>query len=143
MQAFRDPAEFKRVFTRVFELMNEHPEVGRPLRDAHAPHRFVITDLGLTLHVDAAPEADEKEGRFLTWTWDAVPWEPLVTMRMASATANRYFQGKENLAIALALGRIKIAGPPITLLKLAPITLPIHPVYRRWLEQSGLTHLLA
>jgi hypothetical protein len=47
------------------------------------------------------------------------------------------------VAIALALGRVKIAGPPATLLKLAPVTKPVHPLYRKWLEESGQRHLLA
>jgi len=143
MKGFRDAAEFRRVFERIFELMNETPAVGRKLRDARAPHRFVITDLGLEFHVTAAPEADETKGRFLRWTWDEPDWEPVVTMRMSSEVANRYFQGKENVALAVALGRVKISGPPITLLQLAPVTNPIHPVYRAWLEKEGLRHLLA
>ena len=143
MKGFRDVDEFRRVFERIFELMNETPEVGRKLRDARAPHRFVITDLGLEFHVNAAPDADEKKGRFLQWTWEKPAWEPVVTMRMSSDVANRYFQGKENVALALALGRVKIAGPPTTLLKLAPVTKPVHPLYRKWLEESGQRHLLA
>jgi hypothetical protein len=64
-------------------------------------------------------------------------------MRMASDVANRFFQGKESVPLALALGRVKLSGPPLTLLQLAPVTNPIHPVYRAWLKKSGLDHLLA
>lgn len=64
-------------------------------------------------------------------------------MRMSSETANRFFQGKETVALALAVGRVKLSGPVLTILGLAPVTNPIHAVYRRWLEQSGLGHLLA
>ncbi len=143
MTRFRDEAEFQRVFERIFTLMNEHPQVGRALRDAHAPHRFVITDLGLEFNVTAAPDADEAQGRFLRWTWGPPGWDPLITMKMSSDTANRFFQGKENVALAVALGRVKLSGPLVTILRLAPVTNPIHPVYRRWLEESGLKHLVA
>jgi hypothetical protein len=136
--AFHDAGEFKRVFEHVFELMNETPEVGRPLHDAHAPHRFVIDDLGLEMNVDAADD-----GRFLRWVWGPPPWKPAITLRMSSETANRFFQGKENIALAVALGRVKLKGPLLTILKLAPVTNPIHPVYRKWLADSGLRHLLA
>ena len=142
-EGFQSAGEFRRVFERVFELMNEHPEVGRTLRDAHAPHRFLITDLGLEFNVTAAPDAEEKEGRFLRWTWGPAPWEPTITMRMSSEAANRFFQGRENVALAIALGRVKLSGPLLTILRLAPATNPIHPVYRRWLETSGRSHLLA
>ena len=143
MKGFRDKEEFRRVFERIFELMNETPAVGRKLRDAHAPHRFVITDLDLEFNVTAAPEADEASGRFLRWTWGRADWEPVITMRMASDVANRFFQGKESVPLAIAFGRVKLAGPPLTLLQLAPVTNPIHPVYRDWLRRSGLDHLLA
>ncbi len=143
MGGVRSEAEFRRAFERIFELRNETPAVGRTLRDAHAPHRFVITDLGLEFHVDGEPPEAERQGRFLRWRWGEAPWKPVVTMQMTSEVANRYFQGKENVAIALALGRVKIAGPPATLLKLAPVTKPIHPLYRKWLEESGHRHLLA
>ena len=143
VKGFRDEAEFRRVFERVFELMNETPAVGRKLRDARAPHRFLITDLGLEFNVTGAPDAEEAKGRFLRWTWGPADWEPVVTMRMASDVANRFFQGKESVPLALALGRVKLSGPPLTLLQLAPVTNPIHPVYRAWLKKSGLDHLLA
>ncbi|MEI7703792.1 MAG: SCP2 sterol-binding domain-containing protein [Deltaproteobacteria bacterium] len=143
MKGFRDAAEFRRVFEQIFQLMNETPEVGRKLRDAHAPHRFVITDLDLEFHVDGAPVSAEKEGKFLRWSWGKADWQPVITMRMSSEVANRFFQGKENVALALALGRVKLSGPPLTLLQLAPVTNPIHPVYRAWLKKSRLDHLLA
>jgi len=143
MRGFRDPEEFKSVFEGLFELMNQNPEVGRTLRDAHAPHRFLITDLGLEFNVTAAEDSEEAAGRYLRWVWGAPPWQPVITMKMSSETANRFFQGKENVPIAVALGRVKVSGPLLTLLRLAPVTNPIHPVYRRWLETSGRTHLLA
>jgi hypothetical protein len=62
MKGFRDESEFRRVFERIFELVNETPAVGRKLRDARAPHRFVITDLNLEFNVTAAPDGDEARG---------------------------------------------------------------------------------
>lgn len=142
MKTFRDPQEFKEAFEHIFVLMNEHPQVGRTLRDAHAPHRFLITDLGLELNVTAAPDSEERQGRFLTWVWGPCDWKPTITLTMSSETANRFFQGKENVALAVALGRVKVSGPIGTILKLAPVTGAIHPVYRHWLEQTGRRHLL-
>ena len=143
MKGFRDRREFQQVLEHVFVLMNEHPKVGRTLRDAHAPHRFVFDDLGLELNVNAAPEAEEKAGRFLEWRWGPAPWTPSITLTMSSETANRFFQGKESVPLALALGRVRISGPLSTILRLAPVTGAIHPIYRQWLQDSGRSHLLA
>ncbi len=103
MKSFRNADEFKRVFEHIFALMNEHPEVGRTLRDAHAPHRFLIEDLGLEFNVTAAADADEKNGRFLRWVWGKPGWEPVITMRMSSDTANRFFQVENTLNMIIML----------------------------------------
>ncbi len=141
--AFRSTDEFKQIFEQIFELMNEHPEVGRTLRDAQAPHAFEIADMGVTFHVNAAPAADEAEGRYLVWTWDTPPWDPLITMSMSSEVANRFFQGKENVLLAVTLGRVKLKGPMAKIIELAPVTKPIHSVYREWLKANGYPHLVA
>ena len=53
-------------------------------------------------------------------------------MSMSSETANKYFQGKENVAIAIARRRIKAGGDVKAALALIPITKPVYaPVLRR------------
>jgi hypothetical protein len=142
MAKFRTEEEFRRVFEHIFVLMNEHPEVGRTLRDARAPHRFQISDFDLEFNVTAADPSEESEGRYLRWCWGPPDWEPLISLQMASDVANRFFQGKENIALAVALGRVKLRGPLSRILELAPVTKPIHPVYRDWLKSEGHDHLL-
>jgi hypothetical protein len=142
MSAFRSEEEFRRVFEHIFQLMNDHPEVGRTLRDARAPHRFEIADFGLEFNVADADPAEEPAGRFLRWCWGAPPWEPMISLKMSSDVANRFFQGKENIALAVAMGRVKLRGPLSKILELAPVTRPIHPIYRAWLQAEGLDHLV-
>jgi hypothetical protein len=145
MGRFKDAGEFKRVFEQIFQLMNDHPKIGRRLRDAKAPHRFEITDFGVVFTVTYAPPEDEAAGRFLRWGWesDGFDAEPLIIMKMTSEVANRFFQGKENIALAIASGRVKLRGPLTKILELAPVTRPVYPVYREWLTNEGYSHLLA
>ena len=63
-------------------------------------------------------------------------------MRMSSETANRYFQGKENVAVAIARRRIRSGGDVAAALKLIPITKPVYAQYRAFLEAEH-PHLLA
>jgi hypothetical protein len=73
----------------------------------------------------------------LVWEWsDDVAWEPKVRMSMESGTANRYFQGKENVAMAIARRRIKTGGDVKAALKLIPITKPVYAQYRSFLEDE-------
>jgi hypothetical protein len=136
--SFDSPKEFKTVMDRVFTMMSEDPEMGPALRDADTPQRFEFTDLDLVVNIRAGGDGEEN----LVWEWtDDVAWEPKVRMEMASETANRYFQGKENVAMAIARRRIKTGGDVKAALKLIPITKPVHEPFRAFLEDEH-PHLL-
>ena len=137
---FRSEKEFQSVIDKVFSMMSEDPDMGPKLRDADVPQRFDFTDVDLVVNIRAArPDEDGN----LHWEWsDDVDWEPKVRMSMSSETANRYFQGKENVAMALARRRIKSGGDVKAALSLIPITKPIYARYREFLEEEH-PHLLA
>src|SRR5688500_10868353 len=119
----KNAKEFREVMDRVFEMMSTDPEMGPKLRDARTPQRFEFPDLDLVVNITYAPEVEG--GRHLRWEWsDAVDWEPEVEMKMDSDVANRYFQGKENIAVALARRRIKSSGNVKKALALIPVTKP-------------------
>lgn len=119
---------------RTFALMSDDPDMGPKLRDADTPQRFEFTDLDLVVNIRAGG-ADEPN---LAWEWsDDVNWEPKVRMAMSSETANRYFQGKENVAIAIARRRIKAGGDVKAALALIPITKPL---YERYTEMVAVDY---
>jgi hypothetical protein len=125
---FDSPKQFREVMDRTFELMSSDPEMGPQLREADVPQRFEFPDLDLVVNIRAA--ASDEAGN-LHWAWtDDVAWEPRVRMEMSSETANRYFQGKENMAVAIARRRIKTGGDVKAALALIPITKPIFERYR-------------
>jgi hypothetical protein len=127
MTTFRSAAEFREVMDRTFALMSEDPQIGPQLRDANTPQRFEFTDLGLVVNIRAGDAAEPN----LAWEWsDDVWWEAKVRMAMSSEIANRYFQGKENVAIAIARRRIKTAGDVRAALAIIPITKPLFARYR-------------
>jgi hypothetical protein len=135
---FRSEKEFRTVIDQVFSMMSEDPEMGPKLRDADVPQRFEFTDLDLVVNIRAAREGEDGN---LHWEWsDDVDWDPKVQMAMSSETANKYFQGKENVAVALARRRIKSGGDVKAALSLIPITKPIYARYREFVE-SEYPHL--
>jgi len=130
---FTSPAEFRDVMDSVFTMMSEDPVMGPKLRDADVPQRFEFTDLDLVLNVRACSPDDDAN---LEWRWsEEVPWSPKVWMKMSSQTANRYFQGRENIAMAIARGRIKTGGDIKASLQLIPITKPIYERYRAFVSE--------
>jgi hypothetical protein len=127
MSTFKSSEEFREVMDRTFTLMSDDPEIGPKMREADTPQRFEFTDLELVVNIRSG-RPDEPN---LAWEWsDEVSWEPKVKMTMSSETANRYFQGKENVAIAIARRRIKTGGDVKAALAILPITKPLFSRYR-------------
>ena len=93
------------------------------------PQRFEFDDLDMVVNIRAATEGEDGN---LHWEWtDDVDWEPKVRMKMSSEVANKYFQGKENVAIAIARRRIKTGGDVKAALSLIPITKPVYERYKQ------------
>jgi hypothetical protein len=135
---FSSPHEFKQVMDELFTMLSEDPEMGPALRDADVPQRFEFEDLDLVMNIRAAKSGDPRphEHKNLHWEWsDEVDWEPRVRMKMSSEVANRYFQGKENIPLAIARRRIKTGGDIKASLALIPVTKPAYARYREMLQE--------
>jgi putative sterol carrier protein len=127
--------QFRACIDRVFEMMSTDPEMGPKLREAETPQRFEFPDVDLVVNITSADEV--VDGHNLVWSWsDDVDWEPDVKMEMDSDVANKYFQGKENVAMAIARRRIKTSGNVKKALALIPITKPVYAMYREFLERE-------
>ena len=140
MSKFKSADEFREVMDEVFTMMSTDPEMGPKLRAAETPQRFEFPDLDLVVNITYREDGGDEN---LRWDWtDDVDWEPEVKMTMDSDVANRYFQGKENVAMAIARRRIKTSGNVKKALALIPITKPIYARYRELLERE-YPHLVA
>jgi len=138
VSGFKSAEECREVIDRAFDLMSRDPVIGPKLRYAETPQRWEFPDLGLVVNIDA----DRDGSGNLRWEWsDDVDWEPEVYMTMDSAIANRYFQGKENIAMAVARRRIETSGNVRKALALVPVTKPVFPLYRAMLE-TDYPHLV-
>lgn len=131
---FASAEEFRDVIDRIFLIMSEDPEIGPRLREADVPRRFEFEDVGLVLNVRAG-RVDEQAN--LAWVWtDAIDWSPKVRMTMSSETINRFFQGREKFAYAIARRRIKTSGDLRAALELIPITKPVYAHYRSLIAEE-------
>ena len=109
---------------------------GPLLRAAGLSVRIEMSDIDLVLHVAASEDYDHH----LRWTFADKGKPAKLTLQMDSATANAYLQGKESLAIAIARGKVRIAGDSrVALLYLPAMRLVVEP-YRR-LVQERYPHL--
>jgi putative sterol carrier protein len=134
MAEFQSASEFREVMDRAFTLMSTDPDMGPKLRDARVPQRFEFPDQDAVVNITYDEGGGEQN---LRWEWsDDVDWEPKVMMTMSSEIANKYFQGKENVPLALAKRRIKSSGDIKSALKLVPITKPVFGMYREMVERD-------
>ena len=128
----------REVMTLLLDRLDRDSELGQRMRAAHLNYRYVITDLGLALNVISS----EDDAHNLRWSFsDQAEWEPRLTMEMSSEVANAYMQGRENLAIAMARGRIRCSGDARAAITLLPINRQIGECYREVLSRHH-SHLL-
>jgi hypothetical protein len=140
MGSFQSADEFRAVMDRTFGLMSSDPDMGPRLRDADTPQRWEFPDLDLVVNIAPADEGDSTHN--LVWEWtDEVNWQAEVRMTMSSDVANRYFQGAENIAMAIARRRIKTTGDVKKALALVPVTKPVFALYREMCE-ADYPHLM-
>ena len=129
---FRSPKEFREVMDKVFGLMDADPDIGPKQKAADVPQRFEFSDVDMVVNIRAAEGGEDGN---LHWEWtDDVDWDAKVRMTMSSETANKYFQGKENVAMAIARRRIKAGGDVKAALSLIPVTKPVYAQYTALVE---------
>ena len=105
--AFASAAELEEILNALLMAVDSDPEAGPRLRNAHVAHRFLFPDLDIVLNVNGLEDGPQ----CLQWKFsEDVSWKPQLTLEMDSPVANRYLQGEENLAIALARRRIRLTG---------------------------------
>ena len=135
--AFASAAELRDVLEALLREVESDEEVALRLRSAHVSYRYVFTDMGMTLDVFSSESRDGIE-----WSFSERPKRSAaVTLEMTSEVANRYLQGRENLAIGLARRRIHCSCDARAALKLLPVSQVLSRAYRRVLERD-YPHLL-
>jgi putative sterol carrier protein len=131
---FRDIADAKQILGGVFESAFEHEELGPRLVASGLVVKFDFSEPDLELIIDMANKSVHSAG-----TTDL---KPSAVMAMSCNTANSFWQGKVVLPIAMSRGQIKAEGNVGSLLKLAPITKKMYPIYTQNLQAAGRDDLL-
>ena len=132
---FTSAEQMREILDRLLTDVDNDPAVGPRLRATHVPQRFVFPDVGLVLNVAPAPESDAPH--CLRWAFDdEVDWKPALTLEMDSEVANRYLQGRENIAIAIARGRIRASCNARAALSFLPASGALIERYTKIIERS-------
>lgn len=99
---FRSKQELREILDAVMREIDRDPDAGPRLRSAAVPMRLDFTDLKVSLNIFAADQ-----GGALRWDFARKRTRPKLELKMESAFANRFLQGRENPAIAIVRGRMR------------------------------------
>jgi hypothetical protein len=122
----------RRVLDDVLEAVEADDTASTLIRAASPRLRIEVTDVHLVLNLAPSNE----RGRTLRWRFDdEIEWEPRLRIWMDSATANRYLQGRESLAIAIARGRVRCEGDARAALLYVPAMRFLIEPYRRLVRE--------
>ena len=125
---FTSSAEVVTYLGGIFEIAFQDEELAPRLKDTGLVVKFAYSDPDTVLVIDLGNAAVLQ---------DAGDLDVGATMTMAADVGNAYWQGKENLPLAMARGKIGVSGNIASLLKLAPLSKKLFPVYVERLKQDG------
>ncbi|MFL6108961.1 MAG: SCP2 sterol-binding domain-containing protein [Marmoricola sp.] len=132
--AFKDADEVRHYIGSVFSNAFADAEIGPKLRSTGIVLGFAFTDPDAKLVIDTIG------GTVGDGTGQPTP---TAVMSMTSDLGSAYWQGKVNLPLAMARGKIKVEGNVASLLKLAPLGKKLFPSYVDTLNAEGRADLLA
>ncbi|WP_182379412.1 SCP2 sterol-binding domain-containing protein [Nocardioides sp. WS12] len=131
--AFKDADEVRHYIGSVFQAGFDDPEVGPKMEATGIVVKFVFSDPDADLVIDMGKkEIGAGEGMAA----------PIATMRMTAELGSAYWQGKVNLPLSMARGKIKVDGNVASLLKLAPLGKKLFPKYVATLKAAGRDDLV-
>lgn len=134
MGVFKDGDEATKYIAGIFEEAVADESIADQLAASGVVLRLNCTDPDIQITVDMPNK------KVITGSCDL---SPTVAMSMTSDMANRFWQGKLNLAVSLAKGQVRAKGPVPKILKLVPVAKKLFPRYEESLRAEGRTDLLA
>lgn len=134
MPGFTSVEEVNKYIGGIFEKAFTDDSIGPKLAATGMSLRMNFTDPESVVTVELG------ERRVLTG--DDAKIDADAVLSMSSDTANRYWQGKVSLPLAMAKGKLKVGGAAAQLLKLAPIAKDLYPVYVAMLKADNRDDLV-
>ena len=131
--AFKDADEVRHYIGSVFQAGFDDPEVGPKMQATGLVVKFAFSEPETELVIDM--------GNAAIGDGAGMP-DPNATMAMTADLGSAYWQGKVNLPLSMARGKIKVEGNVASLLKLAPLGKKLFPKYVATLRAEGRDDLI-
>ncbi len=130
---FRDSSEVTKYIGGIFAAAFEDEEIAPKLKATGIVLEFRFSEPDTVIVIDMATGevGDGSEGSPVS-----------ATMLMTAEVGNAYWQGKVNLPLAMAKSKIKVEGNVASLLKIAPLSKKLFPLYTDRLKGDGREDLV-
>lgn len=135
MATFESAEELRKILGGFLEEVVADPELGPKFASAGLTVLINYTEPDLTILLDCTQNPPvvsfepDGDGEFKMW--------------MKADDGHRFWQGKFNVALALAKKQVKVDGPLAKMMKLLPALQPAYPKYKAFLEANGRPDLIA
>ena len=133
MSSFASPAEVEKYIGGVFENGFAVPEISSELAKSGLVLRMNLSDPDIVITADLTEQK--------VYVGDDAP-EANMTLTLTSDTANRFWQGKVSVPLAVARGQIKLSGALPKLIALLPSAKALNARYIEALSQDQRTDLI-
>ncbi|MEW1963596.1 SCP2 sterol-binding domain-containing protein [Microbacterium sp. NPDC077644] len=135
MSGYTSTSDLHEYVGGIFDLAYQDAELGPKLSATGAVLLVQCTDPDSQVVLDMPAQKSYD-------SVDAAPNKPNATLKMSTDTANRFWQGKVNMTLAMATGEVKAEGAIMKVLKLVPSTKFLYPIYIERLKAAGRDDLL-
>ena len=125
MAAFSDTEDLYRVMDELWKRISSDEKISADLLKSRLIVRFVYRE------PDGWVTIDGSDGETIKVTLADCDTKPIVEMRMKSDFAHNFWQGKENVTVALMQGKIVSTGPVNRALALLPAVKPAFSIYNQ------------
>lgn len=135
MPTFQTTEELIKLLGGFLQELALDPELGPKLSSAHVKVLITYTDPAARILLDCTSHPTTIE-------FDPAGDEADFKLEMAADDGHRFWQGKFNVALALARKKVKVDGNLGNMMKLLPAMQGAYPKYPEFLKVNGYEHLL-
>ena len=118
-------ADFRAALELALSEADGDERLGPRLRASEMRVRLEFPDCGVVLNLWVEGQ------RALRWAFSDVSWRPELELTMDSGLANRFLQGRESLAVAIARGQARLRGSRRAALRWLPAARLLGETYGR------------
>lgn len=138
---FSSKEEFVNVMTTLIDRLKYDKKVGADIAKTGIIIKFEYTDPDTNVTINAKDKPAD-ENAFFDFKWEDANTTPEVTLSSSANYSLKFWQGKENAIISIAIGKLKANGNITKAMSLLPAISPAYEIFPEILREMGRKDLI-